>query len=33
MEETVEHSRESVRQFIKAGSQLYGSISLTLEAV
>jgi hypothetical protein len=33
MEETLEHSRESVRQFLKTGSQIYGSISMALEAV
>ena len=31
MEETLEYSRESVRQFIKSVSQLFGSISSTLE--
>lgn len=31
MEETLEHARESVRQFIKTASQLYGSIGTTLE--
>ncbi|KAH0787438.1 hypothetical protein GPJ56_008633 [Histomonas meleagridis] len=31
MEETLENSRESVRQFIKTVSQLFGSISSTLE--
>jgi hypothetical protein len=33
MEEVLEHSRESVRQFIKAGSQIYGDISLALDSV
>ena len=33
IEDTLDHSRESVRQFIKTASQLYGNISLTLESV
>jgi hypothetical protein len=33
MEETLEHSRESVRQFLKTGSQIYGSVSMSLEGV
>lgn len=31
MEDTLDHSRESVRQFIKTASQLYGSIGTSLE--
>jgi hypothetical protein len=33
MGESLDHSRESVRQFIKTGAQLFGSISVALEAV
>jgi hypothetical protein len=33
MEDTLDHSRESVRQFLKTGSQIYGSISMSLESV
>jgi hypothetical protein len=33
MDASLEHSRESVRHFIKAGSQIYGSISLVLASV
>ena len=31
MEETLDCARESVRQFIKTASQLYGSVGTTLE--
>ncbi|KAK8846213.1 hypothetical protein M9Y10_020219 [Tritrichomonas musculus] len=33
LEDNLDHSRESVRQFIKTASELYGNISLTLESV
>jgi hypothetical protein len=33
LENILDHSRESVRQFIKAASQLFGTISITLESV
>lgn len=33
IEDMLDHSRESVRQFIKTASELYGNISLTLETV
>ena len=33
MEETLDASREAVRQFIKSASQLYGSVATTLEKV
>ena len=32
MEDTLDKSRESVRQFIKTASQLFGNISITLES-
>jgi late competence protein required for DNA uptake (superfamily II DNA/RNA helicase) len=31
MDDTLEHSCDSVRQFLKAGSQIYGSISMSLQ--
>lgn len=33
MEKTLDHSRESVRQFIKTIAQLFGNITTTLECV
>jgi hypothetical protein len=33
MGQSLDHSRESVRQFIKTGAQLFGQISVALEAV
>lgn len=33
IEETLDHSRESVRQFIKSVAQLFGSITTTLECI
>jgi hypothetical protein len=33
MGQSLDHSRESVRQFIKTAAQLFGRISVSLEAV
>jgi hypothetical protein len=33
MAQSLDHSRESVRQFIKTASELFGRISVTLESV
>jgi hypothetical protein len=33
MSQSLDHSRESVRQFIKTASQLFGRISVALESV